>query len=127
MLEISLNVPAPYFPGILAMPVAFPRHENHSPGQRRSIDAGEFISNGAYRLASRQPGGVIRLERNPEYWGRGNVSIATVEYYPVADPVAELMMYRAGELDVTNTIPPGQLAAAASRDDLSAPSLHAHA
>jgi oligopeptide transport system substrate-binding protein len=34
----------------------------------------------------------------------------TVEYFPIEEPAAELSRYRAGELDVTETIPPGRFA-----------------
>ncbi|HSM69701.1 MAG TPA: peptide ABC transporter substrate-binding protein, partial [Xanthomonadales bacterium] len=34
----------------------------------------------------------------------------SVEFYPIADPAAELSRYRAGELDITENIPPGRYA-----------------
>src|SRR5690606_1587406 len=47
----------------------------------------------------------LTLQRNPYYWDAANTEIETVRYYPLDDPGAELARYRAGELDITYTIP----------------------
>ena len=95
LLEIRLASPAHHWLSVLAMPVA-------SPAPR---SADENISNGAYSLKERRAGGEIRLQKNPHYWAATTVEIDEVVYLPVVDPVAEYDMYRAGELDITNTIP----------------------
>ena len=64
-----------------------------------------FVGNGAYVLATREAGHPIRLRRNTHYWDAESVQIAEIDYVPVADDVAELNMYRAGELDITGVIP----------------------
>jgi oligopeptide transport system substrate-binding protein len=69
------------------------------------------VSNGAYRLVEWVPGGKLVLERNDRYWGARDVAIATVEYLPAADAVAELARYRAGEIDVTSSVPSTQVEA----------------
>ena len=48
--------------------------------------------------------------RNPHYWNRARVAIDVVRYNHVTDTATELKRYRAGEIDVTYTIPPGQVA-----------------
>jgi oligopeptide transport system substrate-binding protein len=50
------------------------------------------------------------LERNRYYWNDAATAIARVEYYPTEDLASELKRYRAGELDVTATIPMAQAA-----------------
>ncbi len=95
LLEIRLNSPANHWLSVLAMPIA-------SPAPRI---ANENVSNGAYRLKERQAGGVIHLQKNPHYWAAASVEIDEIVYLPVVDPIAEYDMYRAGELDITNTIP----------------------
>ena len=105
-LVMKLSAPAGHWLSVLAMPIAYPTRPNLS-------DA--VISNGPYRLVERQAGGLIRLERNASYWAASTVAIDAVEYYPIVDEVAELNRYRAGELDITHTIPSENFADLRSR------------
>ncbi len=103
-LAIRLAQPSPHFLGVLAMPIAFPIYGDGA-NPARFHDPDSFVGNGAYVLATRQAGLPIRLRRNTHYWDAESVQIAEIEYVPVADEVAELNMYRAGELDITGVIP----------------------
>jgi len=100
ILEIRLATPASHFLAVLALPVAFPRHES---GDTR-------ISNGAYTLTNRIPGASIEAQRNQYYWNLETVFFETVNYLPIVDPIAEFNMFRAGELDITHNIPDAQVA-----------------
>ena len=53
-------------------------------------------------------GASIRSERSPYYWNAGQVALDAVRYHHIADPMTELTRFRAGQLDVTYTLPPGQ-------------------
>ena len=68
-------------------------------------EPGETVSNGPYVLASFAPGANLRLKRNPHYWDSAAVTFDEVHYEFVPDENAEFTRYRAGELDVTNTVP----------------------
>ena len=103
-LTIRLAQPSPHFLGVLAMPIAFPIYGDGADAARFQEPA-SFIGNGAYVLAAHEAGHPIRLRRNTHYWDAESVQIAEIEYVPVADDVAELNMYRAGELDITGVIP----------------------
>jgi ABC-type oligopeptide transport system substrate-binding subunit len=93
-VEISLEQPAPYLPGLLSHPATFPVHA-----------ASMQVSNGAYRLVEWRSGSYVLLERNPHYWRASEVAIPFVRYEHTQDPATELRRYRAGELDITYTIP----------------------
>jgi oligopeptide transport system substrate-binding protein len=103
-LEVRLERPVPWFPEILAHPVSYPLHAE-SIGQPR-----EAPVNGAYRFAEMIPRAMIRLRANPHFHAARDVRIETVEYLPIEDPASELSRYRAGELDITETIPAGRYA-----------------
>jgi len=109
-LQIELAAPAGYFPGILAMPIAFPLFGEEAFDPRQFGDPSSFVGNGPYVLRSRDPDARIRLERNPRFRESGQVQMRFVDYYPIADAQAEFSMYRAGELDITATVPPAQIA-----------------
>jgi len=108
LLEIRLRDPTPYFLAILSMPTAFPVY---MPTTQSSISTtpDSFVGNGAYTLSSHVPGGVIRAKRSTTYWDAASVAAEEIVYLPITDPVAELNMYRAGELDITHTIPPSHV------------------
>jgi oligopeptide transport system substrate-binding protein len=102
MLEIELERPVPWFPEILAHPVAFPLHAAEADDPRAAP------VNGAFRLAEWTPRAHIVLQRNPRFHAAPSVALERVIYYPIEDAASELSRYRAGELDITETIPAGR-------------------
>lgn len=109
-LTIHLHRPTSYFLSILSMPLASPRHATNDLLDDRG-NAEALISNGAYVLTSRQPGGIIQLKRNEHYWDKDNVTIADVTYHSVVDENTEFNRYLAGELHITQSVPGPQIAA----------------
>jgi oligopeptide transport system substrate-binding protein len=102
ILDILLEAPAPWILEIMAHPVSYPLHSS-------SLDDPRLAPvNGAFTLAEWIPRSTLRLKRNPEYYAAESVALETVEYYPIEDPAAELSRYRAGELEISETIPPGR-------------------
>jgi oligopeptide transport system substrate-binding protein len=107
VLAVVLTRPAPYFPQLLTHYSTFPVF---SESAAKSHDSQSWVSNGAYVLSSWTPGGTLQLLRNPTYWDRDHVRIANVVYVPVPDENAEWLRYRAGELDLTQSVPAAALA-----------------
>ncbi|MET0985108.1 MAG: peptide ABC transporter substrate-binding protein [Steroidobacteraceae bacterium] len=97
-LEITLTHPAPYLLGVLAHPATFPIYT-------RALTDSALVTNGAYRLREWRAGSYVQLERNEHYWNANAVAIPLVRYEPTQDPATELRRFRAGELDITYTIP----------------------
>jgi oligopeptide transport system substrate-binding protein len=106
-LEITLSSPVAYFLSLLTHPVFFPRHPA-APAAFGTESAG-VVGNGAYRLVSWVPNSRIEVVRNPHYWNSRSVQIERVQYYPVSSESSEYMRYRAGELDVTASVPVNNL------------------
>ena len=109
ILEIRLAAPRSDFLRRLAMPVAMPVQrtaiEQHATGFTR---AGRLHGNGAYRLVEWTPQSTLVLERNPYYRNAASISIERVRYHVTEDASQELKRYAAGELHLTETLPPGQ-------------------
>lgn len=103
-LEIRLSQPVAYFLDVLTNTVASPQHASATTASGFSRPA-ETVSNGPYRLAAVAPGASLRLTRNPHYWDRASVAYDEVRYEIVPDENAEFARFRAGELDVTNSVP----------------------
>lgn len=110
-LEIQLSAPTPYFPAILAMPVSYPLYGGREPDGRQFSDPEAFVGNGPYLLRRWQPGSLIRLERNPRFRESEIIRIPAVEYHSIQNPFTEWNRYRAGELDITATVPSSMVAA----------------
>ena len=105
-LIVDLERPAPYFPQLLTHSATFPIF---SEDNAKSHDPKNWVSNGAYVLTNWTPGSILRLQQNQWYWDRTHVRIPKVEYIPVPDENAEFRQYRAGQLDITQSVPSSSL------------------
>jgi oligopeptide transport system substrate-binding protein len=111
LLQVRLAQSTAYFPALLSHPSTFPVH-----GPTLALHGEEFarpgtvVTNGAYVPVEWQVGASVLAKRNPRYWNDSGTAIDAVRYLHISDPATELTRYRAGELDVTYTLPPGQLA-----------------
>jgi oligopeptide transport system substrate-binding protein len=99
--------PAP-LPRLLLLPIAYPVYL--SAVQRYGAQhtrPGNLVGNGAYRLRAWLPQAAITLERNPQF--HAPASVAVVRYNVTEDAGSELKRYEAGDLDLTETLPPQPL------------------
>jgi len=104
-LVVEVQSPTPYLLSILAMPIASPLWNSGELDVEQFSEPGKFVGNGAFMLDNWRPGSFIRLRRNPEFREAEKVAIDFVEYYAIHEPLSELNMYRAGQLDITATVP----------------------
>ncbi len=98
-LVVELAEPTPWFAELLTHPLTFPW-----PGPHAARYSGAFL------LAERIPGAHIRLLRNPHFRQADQVRLAGVVWHVIEEPAVELARYRAGQLHITETIPPGRIA-----------------
>jgi ABC-type oligopeptide transport system substrate-binding subunit len=109
-LVVQLAEPSAYFIAILSHPSTFPVHRptlRAHPGE--FARPGVAVTNGAFVPVEWEIGSHIRAVRNPHYWNDGANQLDAVRYLHVADPVTELTRFRAGDLDITYTVPPGEV------------------
>lgn len=106
-LQISLQQPTPYLLGLLTHPSTFPVHPG-SVGEHGAEFSrpGNLLSNGAYVLVEWSAGSVLKLIRNEHYWNNAATAIDAVHHHVLPQEVTELNRYRAGELQLTSTVPP---------------------
>lgn len=96
-LLVTLNEPTPWFEELLTHPAMAPW-------------SGEVPRySGAYRLVQRLPGAHMRLEKNDHYRQADKVAIETVYWHVIEEPNVELSRFRADQLHITETIPPGRV------------------
>jgi oligopeptide transport system substrate-binding protein len=106
LLVVNLERPAPFFPQLLTHSATFPIY---SDDIGRSHDPNHWVSNGPYVLSGWTPGSALKLQRNKSYWDLANVKIPNVEYVFMSDENAEYRLYRAGQLDITQSVPSNAL------------------
>ena len=106
-LVITLERPMPYLLSLLTHPSTFPVHPGGVAAHGTAFTRPEnLLSNGAYKLEAWEPGSVLKLIRNEQYWNNAETSIEAVNYHVLTQEMTELNRYRAGEIDVTGSIPP---------------------
>lgn len=106
-LVITLERPMPYLLSLLTHPSTFPVHPGGVAAHGTAFTRPEnLLSNGAYKLDAWEPGSVLKLIRNEQYWNNAETSIEAVNYHVLTQEMTELNRYRAGEIDVTGSIPP---------------------
>jgi oligopeptide transport system substrate-binding protein len=108
VLVVDLEQPAPYLPQVLTHSAAYPIYSDASA---RSHDPKTWVSNGPYVLLKWSPGTSVVLTKDELYWDRAHVQIPRIEYQVVPDENSQFARYRAGQLDLTDTVPANSIAA----------------
>ncbi len=99
-LQIKLNQPDSGLLSKLVLPIFLPmpthKHENN-------------VSNGAYYLADWRIQERVVLKKNPYFHAADDVLTETINYWVTENQNSELLRFRAGELDITETIPDNKI------------------
>ncbi|MEH6421582.1 peptide ABC transporter substrate-binding protein [Pseudomonas sp. CGJS7] len=103
-------------PALLTLPIAFPVY---LPALERygaqHTQPGRLVSNGAYRLQAWTPQANLQVEKNPNFHAAAAVAIERVRYHVTEDAAAELQRFAAGDLHITEVVPPQPLPALRKR------------
>lgn len=101
-VEIALEHPAGYFPGIAGMWVArpMPKDAIEAHGERW-VEPGFIITNGPYVLAEWVHDDHLTMLKNPLYYDAANVQIERIYGVMVVEASTAMAMYENNELDTT--------------------------
>jgi oligopeptide transport system substrate-binding protein len=115
-LELTLEHPAPYLPGLLKHYTAYPipTHVFREHGDDW-IRPENVVVNGPYTLVRWMSNHLVHLKKNPAFWDASNVCFRDLYFYPTNDADAAIARIRNGEL-AWNTIFPGQKRDQLNRD-----------
>ncbi|MEN1726990.1 MAG: peptide ABC transporter substrate-binding protein [Pseudomonadota bacterium] len=97
-LRVELERATPWFDELLTHPATFPW-----PGEGSARFSGPFM------LDERVPGAHLHLIRNPHWHSADDLRLEAVRWHVIEEPNVELNRYRADQLHLTETIPPGRL------------------
>lgn len=100
-LEVTLEHPAPYLPGLLTHYTSFPipKHVVEKVGSDW-IKAENFVGNGPYKLQQWKPNDFVHVVRNTNYYDNAKVCIDQIFFYPTSDDNAAERKVRTGDLDI---------------------------
>lgn len=114
-LVFTLDRSAP-LPALLTLPIAFPVYlPAVAQFGAQHTRPGQLVSNGAYRLAAWTPQANLVVARNPHFHAARDVAIERVRFHVTEDAAAELQRYAAGDLHLTEVVPPQPLDALRAR------------
>lgn len=106
---IRLDRPAPLLK-LLLLPIAYPVYlPAVSQLGTAHTRPGHLVGNGAYRLIDWQPQSSIELTRNAAFHAAATVAIERVSFRVTEDAASEARRFQAGDLDLTESAPPGRL------------------
>jgi len=116
--EVGIAAPdhaSPTFLAILTHPICYPVHlasiAQSGPADSRTTDwarPGRLLGNGPFNLTGWQPGQEITVEKSATYWDAATVRLTAIHFYPL-DPEAEERAFRAGQLHLTDALPPAKV------------------
>lgn len=96
----------------LLLPIAFPVYlPALAQFGAQHTRPGRLVGNGAYGLQAWTPQASIELVRNARFHAADGVAIERVRFVVTEDAASELKRFQAGDLHLTETVPPKPLAA----------------
>ena len=111
-LEYTLEYPAPYFFELSThqtmAPVPMHVVEEHG---NNWVKPDNHVVNGPFKLGEWVPNNYIKLIKNETFVQADSVALDVVYFYPIDDQPTEVKRYKAGELDITKSLPSTQIKA----------------
>ncbi len=111
-LEIVLEGPAPYFPGML-------KHYTWFPVPRQTIEKfggmtkrdtewarpGNLVCNGPFTLKDWRINHFIAVKKNAHYWDAARCALREIHFFPIDNYESEERSFLDGQLHITYTVP----------------------
>ncbi|HEY4988486.1 MAG TPA: peptide ABC transporter substrate-binding protein, partial [Opitutaceae bacterium] len=115
-LTVALEHAAPWFLSLLASPAWMPvpvatvaKYGGVADRGNSWAVPGRWVGNGPFVLTSWNRGQEIVVTRSPTYWDEGRVRLREIHFHTFDSIDAEERAFRAGQIHVTETIPPDKI------------------
>ena len=116
-LQVELAHSTPYFLGLLTHYSTFPVHKatiekfgKKDEQGTKWTRPGNLVGNGPFKLKTWELNKVIQVVKADTYWDAAQVKLREIHYHPIESSEVEERAFRAGQLHITNTIPPEKIA-----------------
>lgn len=100
-LVVNLKHPSPYFLESVTHAMFLPicaANEKKSP-QWMGGEEGEFVTSGPFTLDTWKHQDELVFKKNRHYWANENIHLERIVCYMVDNPIAQLDMFKSGEID----------------------------
>lgn len=105
-VRITLTQPTAYFLQMLAHPSLVPiEQKSLEKYGDKWTQSGNMVTSGAFTLGQWVVNERLVGVRNPQYWDDKHTAINQVTYLTISSETADVNRYKAGEIDITNTLP----------------------
>lgn len=110
-VQVELTRPMSYFLQMLGQYSLFPvsQADVEKYGEKWT-QPGNMVSSGPFKLKSWTVNERVVAVRNSNYWDNSHTVLSQITYLPVSSASEDVNRYRAGEIDITRTIPAIQFA-----------------
>ena len=115
-LTVTLDRPAPWFLSVLSgpswLPVPVATIAKYGSTTERGTNWAtpeRWVGNGPFVLASWRRGQEIVVAKSPSYWDAAKVRLREIHFHAFDSIDAEERAFRAGQLHVTETVPPSKI------------------
>jgi len=100
-LKVTLLAPSPYWLGLMSFFTYYPQNQKfvEKQGNNYAQTPDALLYNGPYTMTSFNPTEGATLEKNENYWDKGNVDIQKVAIDIVKETATGVNLYETGELD----------------------------
>ena len=106
-LQVTLNSATPYFLELMAFPTYMPVRKDmvESKGEAWARSAETYISNGPFKLDKWSQQEKMVFVKNDNYWNKNDVKLDTLDIRLVTDEMTAYNELKAGNFDMTESIP----------------------
>lgn len=107
-VRITTRTPDPLLPNVANQIGIIPSRLEDAPSEAFE-DGSAMIGTGPFRFVEWTPGAMVRLARNPAWWG-GASPWETVELRAIADDATRIAALIGGDVDMIDNVPPADVA-----------------
>ena len=111
-LEVEFEQPLAYFEELVAFSTYHPIREDfyQSRDGRYGADVDDLLYNGPFEMTLWVHGAHVRLEKNPDYWGRERIRLNVIDMpYFTTDATSALNLFKDGKVAVVDYLGAEQL------------------
>lgn len=102
-LEVTLEVPTPYFESLLAFTTYLPQRKDivEKYGNQYAKEADKLVYNGPFKLTAWNHSSSYTMKKNENYWDKDTVKLDTVETKIIIDTASSVNLYNTNQVDFT--------------------------
>lgn len=103
---VQISLEKPYSPLLYVLTDRAGMMVSPAAAQKAGLDfALHPVGTGAFRFVEKIPQDHVTLERNPDYWAKGEPYLDRVIYRPFPDDNARVANVKSGDVDIINIVP----------------------